>query len=72
MTIKFEKTNVFDSILGALGKRRGVVIPKGVYQKYGPYVYAVARRESFWKALVRSKNAPMPEGVMDADPELNG
>lgn len=70
MTVRTPEKNILDRILSLFGKRRGVIIPDGIYQKHGPHVYAMAKRESFWRALLRPKNASLPENVIDSD-QLN-
>lgn len=67
MTITSPKPNLLDKILSFVGKKRRMVVPKGVYKKYGPYVFAQARRESFWKALLRPKDATLHKGVVGID-----
>jgi hypothetical protein len=67
MTIRIPKKSFADKILDALGKKRGVKIPEDVYEKFGPYVYAQARKESFWRALFRSRHAKLPEGYVYID-----
>lgn len=64
MTIRMPKESLPDKILKALGKKRGVKIPAGVFKKFDPQkvdVYAIAQKESFWKALLRSKDEELPE-----------
>jgi hypothetical protein len=65
MTITIPKNNLFDRILGILGKRRGIIVPAGVYREYGYYSYALAKRENFFSALIRSKNTPLPVNVLE-------
>jgi len=68
MTIRMPKEDFPDNILKALGKKRGVKIPGGVFNKFDPQkvdVYAVAQKESFWKALLRSKDDKLPEGFFN-------
>jgi hypothetical protein len=67
MTIKLSEESFSDRMLKPLGKKRGVIVPKAPYQEYGPYAYATAQKESFWKALLRPKGAPLPEGLVDLD-----
>ena len=67
MTIRMPRKSWADRLLDALGKKRAVKIPEGLYEKFGPYVYAQARKESFWRALLRSKQAKLPEGYMYID-----
>jgi len=57
--------NIFDKILKSLGKKRGVRYPVEAYEKFGQSVYIKATKESFWKALFRSKNQEFPEGDID-------
>ena len=65
MTIKLPQPSIGDKILKLLGKKRGVKVPSEVYEKFGPYVYAVAQKESFWKALLRSADEELPEDMID-------
>jgi hypothetical protein len=62
MTFKIQKENIADKLLALLGKRRAVRLPLEAYQKFGPYVYAQAEKESFWRALFRNKNNKLPDG----------
>ena len=58
MTIRVPHINLLDRIVAIFGKERGIVIPERageIYEKYGPYVYIRAKRESFWKTLLRRK-----------------
>jgi hypothetical protein len=64
MTIRMPKEGLPDKILKALGKKRGAKIPAGIFKKFDPQkvdVYATAQKESFWKALLRSKNEELPD-----------
>ena len=65
MTIRMPELNIFDQILKSLGKKRGVRYPVEAYKKFGQSAYIKATKESFWKALFRSKNQPLPEGYID-------
>ena len=65
MTIKLPQPSMGDKILKLLGKKRGVKVPAEVYEKFGPYVYAMAQKESFWKALLRSADEELPEEMID-------
>jgi hypothetical protein len=65
MTVKFPEPNIFDKFLRSIGRKRGVIIPTKVYEKYGQHAYVVFQRESLWKALIRSKNKKLPEGTVD-------
>ena len=67
MTIKMPEKTICDWILKALGKKRGVHIPTGTYEKYGPYAYSTATKENFFRALLRPKDADLPEGMVDID-----
>jgi len=62
MTIRIPKKSFIDRFLVLLGKKRAVRIPSAVYEKYGPYAYAKAEKESFWNALIRSKYRKPPAG----------
>jgi len=65
MTIKLPQMNFGDRILKALKKKRGIRLPLETYEKCGPYVYAAAQKESFWRALVRAKDADLPDGYVN-------
>jgi len=65
MTIRLPKFSFGDRILKTLGKKRGLRLPAEAHEKFGPYVSALAQKESFWKALFRSKNADLPDGYVD-------
>jgi hypothetical protein len=67
MTIQVPEPGLSDKILQLFGKRRAVKIPVDIYKKYGPYVYAHAVRESFWRALLRPKGKNLPEGYFYAE-----
>jgi hypothetical protein len=62
MTIKIPEENFLDRLLSSMGKKRAIHIPMEIYEKYGPYVYAQTKKESFWCALIRSKNQNPPAG----------
>jgi len=65
MTIRMPEANIFDRFLKFLGKKRGVRFSGEAYEKFGPYVYANALKESFWKALLRPANQPLPDDLVD-------
>jgi len=68
MTIAMPKESPADKILKALGKKRGVKIPEGVFKGFDPAkvdVYAMAQKESFWKAFFRHSSEKLPEGLID-------
>jgi hypothetical protein len=65
MTIRMPEANILDRFLKFLGKKRGVGFPGKIYEKFGPYAYANAPKESFWKALLRPANQPLPDGLVD-------
>lgn len=65
MTIKLPEPNIFDKFLHVIGKKRGVFIPTKVHEKYGQYVYTIGKKENFWNALLRPKNAPLLDGFID-------
>jgi hypothetical protein len=67
MTIRMPEVNLPDKILHLFGKRRAVMIPADAYQKFGPYVYAHAVKEGFWRALLRPKGQDPPEGYVYAN-----
>jgi len=72
MTIKLPKTTLADRLLASIGKRRAVRIPFKVYEKLGPYVYAKAEKESFWRALIRLKDQDPPDGWIYPDKIIPG
>ncbi len=61
MTIRLPKLTIADKLLKALGKKRGVSIPRNIDQ----YSYHKALKENFWKALFRSKGEELPLGLID-------
>ena len=65
MTIRLPNPNIFDRILKLLGKKRGVILPAGNYEKFGQYAYVKASKESFWRALLRSGGEDLPDGYID-------
>ena len=73
MTILIPKKNIFDRLLKMLGKKRGVNIESAFVQQrkftskygYSPGGIFLVRKESFFKALLRSKNKHLPEGMRD-------
>jgi hypothetical protein len=65
MTIRLPEQNIFDRFLKFLGKKRGVRMPIGAYEKFGHYSYVKAYKESFWKALFRSRRDELPESMID-------
>ena len=72
MTIELPKTTFADRLLASIGKKRAVRPPFEVYEKLGPYVYARARKEPLWCALVRPKNQDPPEGWIYPDQIILG
>lgn len=72
MTIKIPEPSLADKVIKILGKKRGVIIPSGEYEKFGAYSYTVAKKESFLKALFRSTNESLPNSMVDIhDYKLN-
>lgn len=67
MTIALPKTTLADRLLASIGKRRAVRMPFEVYGKLGPYAYARAEKESFWRALMRPRNQDPPDGWIYPD-----
>jgi len=65
MTVKVPEKNMVDKMLGILGKRCAVYIPN--LEKREPYVYAQARKEPVLRALLRPRNAPLPDGWVYID-----
>jgi hypothetical protein len=72
MTIKLPKTTIADKLLALIGKRRAVRMPFEAYKNLGPYVYAQAEKESFWRALIRPENQDPPEGWVYPDQIIPG
>jgi hypothetical protein len=72
MTIELPKTTFADRLLALIGKRRAVRMPYEVYGKLGPYVYAKAEKESFWRALVRPKDQDPPKDWIYPDQIIPG
>jgi hypothetical protein len=65
MTIRLPDPNIFDRFLKLLGKKRGVSIPVGACERFGPYYYAKASKESFWRALLRASSDELPDNLID-------
>lgn len=65
MTIRLPEPNIFDRFLKLLGKKRGVRMPIGASEKFGPYFYAKAVKENFWTALLRSSGDELPDDLID-------
>ena len=61
MTIEITEPDWTDRLLRRMGKRRAILIPDGE-ARFGPFVYARARKEPFLSALLRPRNAPPPAG----------
>jgi len=72
MTIKLPKPDICDKLLSLIGKKRALRIPPGIYERFGPYVYGQAEKESFWRALGRPKNEDPPEGWVYLDEIIPG
>ena len=72
MTIKLPETTFADRLLASIGRKRAVRLPFEVYEKLGPYVYAKAEKESFWRALIRPKNQGPPDGWIYLDKLIPG
>ena len=62
MTVKIQEPALSDRLLRLFGRRRAVRFPVNAYRTFGPYVYVRAPREGFWRALVRRRGGPPPEG----------
>ena len=60
MTIRIPEINIIDKLLTTMGKRRAVYIPEDTVQK--PYGVCSARKESFLRTVLRSKNETLPAG----------
>jgi hypothetical protein len=66
MTIRLatQPDNVVDRVLQCVGKERAYIMPHNTERTFGPHVYAITRKESFWCCLLRGKNAPLPSGYI--------
>ena len=56
MTLRIPPENFLDKVLKLLGKERQVIMPVEagkIYEEKGPYVQIKAKREGFFKALLR-------------------
>ena len=59
MTIRVPPENILDRVLKLLGKERKVIVPEEtdkVYKNRGLHVQIKAKKEGFFKALLRKKN----------------
>ena len=65
MTARMPDLSIWDQILKFMGKQRGVRYPVEAYDRFGNTVYLRPAKESFWKALFRSKNQQLPEAYID-------
>ncbi len=65
MTIKIPEPSLADKVLKILGKKRGVIIPSEELEKFGPYSYSTAKKESFLKSFFRSANESLLKGMVD-------
>jgi len=66
MTVKIPGKSLGDKLLAAMGKRRAILVPD-TQKKLGPYAYAQVRKEPFFRALLRPRNAPPPNGWIYVD-----
>lgn len=66
MTVKIPGKSPADKLLAAVGKRRAVYVPTSE-KELGPYAYAQARKEPFFRALLRPRNATPPNGWIYVD-----
>ncbi|WP_319408740.1 hypothetical protein [uncultured Desulfosarcina sp.] len=64
MTIRLPQRNILDGILRLFGKRRAIVMPREVIGESGHYSTIVARKESFFTALFRTRNRKLPDGLV--------
>ncbi|WP_319406235.1 hypothetical protein [uncultured Desulfosarcina sp.] len=64
MTIRLPQRNILDYVLRLFGKRRAIVMPREVIGESGPYSTIVARKESFFTALLRPRNRKLPDGFV--------
>jgi hypothetical protein len=65
MTLHIPDSSIGDKILRRFGKKRALIFPKGSLEGRGFDAYAYAVKESFWRALIRSKASPLPEGTVE-------
>ena len=66
MTTELPQQTITDRILRMLGKQRAIHIPNAE-GKYGPYVYAKAKKEPFVRALLRPKGSALRDGWIYMD-----
>ena len=62
MTLIMPEETFADKILSMIGKKRALWIPKDAYRQFVPYVIIQARKESFWRTLLRPKNQEPKKG----------
>jgi hypothetical protein len=65
MTLRIPDPNIGDKILRLFGKKRALIIPKVRVERKEIDIYAVAVKESFWKALFRPRKSQLPNGSVD-------
>lgn len=66
MTWRIPKESWIDQLLKRIGKRRAVFVSDGVsYRRWGPYGNFFMVKESWIRAFLRPKGAPLPLGSRD-------
>jgi hypothetical protein len=65
MTIRIPEPSIGDKVLRLVGKKRALIIPKVRVERKEIDIYAVAVKESFWKALFRPRKSQLPNGSVD-------
>lgn len=65
MTIRIPDPDIGDKILGYFAKKRALIFPNGRLESQGIDVYATAVKERFWTALLRPRNAQLPDDAVD-------
>jgi len=65
LTLRIPDPDFGDTILRHFGKKRGLIFPTGDFESKGIGIYAIAKKESFWKALLRPRNYKLPAGSVD-------
>lgn len=66
MTIRLatQPDTMADRVLRVFRKERAYIVPVETERSLGPHASVCSRKESFWSCLLRSKNAPLPQGRM--------
>ena len=65
MTIRIPEPSIGDKVLRLFGKKRALIIPKVRVERKEIDIYAVAVKESFWRALLRPRKSQLPDGSVN-------